>query len=228
MGAVLHIPPKPETSNELNSRTPTELGDEDLLLLYCRTGRRQAFNQLVKRYERELYNYLRRYLGDAEMAEDAFQATFLQVHLKCSQFEAGRRFRPWLYAIATNQAIDARRRTKRHRLVSLGRSGHGEAGDNGPRLGDMLQSGETGPQEHASLREHRQWVQQQVEELPEALRSAVLLVYFEGMKYRDAAEALEVPVGTVKSRVHAAIQRLSEAWRRREPLDSEEAAESSL
>ena len=81
------------------------------------------FAELVRRYERELYSYLRRYLGDAEMAEDAFQAAFLQVHLKCQQFEAGRSVRPWLYTIATNQAIDAQRRSRRHRMVSLDRSG---------------------------------------------------------------------------------------------------------
>ena len=82
---------------------------------------------LVHRYERELYSYLRRYLGDAAMAEDAFQGTFLQIHLKCGQFEPGRKFRPWLYTIATNQAIDAQRRNKRHRMVSLDRRQKGES-----------------------------------------------------------------------------------------------------
>ncbi len=93
--------------------------DEQLLLRYRQTGDRELFAQLVYRYERELYSYLRRYLGEAEMAEDAFQAAFLQVHLKCDQFQIGRRFRPWLYTIATNQAIDARRRNRRHRMLSL-------------------------------------------------------------------------------------------------------------
>ena len=73
--------------------------DEDLLLQYRETGDRELYAQLVYRYERELFSYLRRYLGNAEMAEDVFQTAFLQVHLKCEQFEAGRRFRPWLYTI---------------------------------------------------------------------------------------------------------------------------------
>src|SRR5580658_542415 len=81
--------------------------DEELLSQYQASGDREAFATLVGRYERELFSYLRRYLGDAVMAEDAFQATFLQVHLKCGQFEEGRKFRPWVYTIATNQAIDA-------------------------------------------------------------------------------------------------------------------------
>ena len=83
------------------------LSDEELLGRYRKQGDRQAFAVLVHRYERELYSYLRQYLGDATLAEDAFQATFLQVHLKCDQFEEGRKFRPWVYTIATNQAINA-------------------------------------------------------------------------------------------------------------------------
>src|SRR3982751_159114 len=81
-----------------------DVPDEDLLERYRDLADRDAFAELVRRYERELYSYLKRYLGDASMAEDAFQTTFLQMHLKCNQFEEGRKFRPWLYAIATNQA----------------------------------------------------------------------------------------------------------------------------
>ena len=96
-----------------------QMSDEELLVSYRETRDRDLFTLLMQRYERELYSYLRRYLGNAEMAEDVFQTTFLQVHLKGDQFEEGRRFRPWVYTIATHQAIDAQRRNKRHRSVSL-------------------------------------------------------------------------------------------------------------
>ncbi len=182
------------------------LTDEDLLLQYRSSGERGLFAQLVDRYENELYGYLRRYLGDAEMAEDAFQTSFLQVHLKCDQFEEGRRFRPWLYAIATNQAIDAQRRNHRHRHVSLDRSSSEEVG----KLADLLVSDVPGPQFEASHTESRQWVRDALDELPEPMRAIVHLVYFQGLKYREAAEVLSIPVGTVKSRLHAAIQKLSE------------------
>src|SRR2546423_1852809 len=79
----------------------------------------EAFGFLVRRYERELYGYLRRYLQDATLAEDVFQNTFLQVYIKSGQYEAGRPVRPWLYTIATHQAIDALRRNGRHQAVSL-------------------------------------------------------------------------------------------------------------
>src|SRR5262249_62113741 len=106
----------------------------------------QAFSELVHRYERELYSYLRRYLGDATMAEDAFQATFLQVHLKCDQFEEGRKFRPWLYTIATNQAIDAQRRNKRHRSISLDRNTKSETTGDVGTLMDLFVSREPPPE----------------------------------------------------------------------------------
>src|SRR5438874_9224446 len=98
--------------------TLTVCSDEELLTRFCK-GQAEAFGALLRRYERELYGYLRRYLGDASLAEDVFQNTFLQVYVKSGQYEAGRPVRPWLYTIATNQAIDALRRNGRHQALSL-------------------------------------------------------------------------------------------------------------
>jgi RNA polymerase sigma-70 factor (ECF subfamily) len=184
--------------------------DEQLLLAYRQTGRREQFAELVRRYERELFNYLRRYLGDPGMAEDAFQATFLQVHLKADQFEEGRRVRPWLYTIATNQAIDAQRRNRRHRMISLDRVGI--EGEEVGKLVDLLVSSDEDPADHAVHFERGDWVREALGELSDQMRSVVQLVYYEGMKYREAAEVLSIPVGTVKSRLHSAIARLNECW----------------
>jgi RNA polymerase sigma-70 factor (ECF subfamily) len=190
--------------------------DEELLLGYCESGDSDLFNELVHRYERELYSYLRRYLNDAEMAEDAFQAAFLQVHLKCKQFEPGRAVRPWLYTIATNQAIDAQRRAKRHRMVSLDRSG-GSEGDEVGKLLDLLVSKEPTPTLQVSADERRRWLHTAVDQLPQSLRDVISLVYFQDLKYREAAESLNIPVGTVKSRMHAAVAKLNEAWNLSQP-----------
>jgi len=208
MNATLQTKP-----NNLNNTTSQSVSDEALLAHYCATGDRAIFAQLVGRYERELFRYLSRYLNDAEMAEDAFQTTFLQVHLKRDKFEAGRRFRPWLYAIATNQAIDARRREKRHRLVSLDRTSDEDS--NGGGLIDMLVGDGNDPFEHANSMETKERVLEQLDKLPSHLRAVVQLVYFDDMKYREAAEHLDVPVGTVKSRLHTAINRLTDAWDKR-------------
>jgi RNA polymerase sigma-70 factor (ECF subfamily) len=189
------------------------LTDEQLVVEYRQTGDRDLFAQLVGRYERELFSYLRRYLGNAEMAEDAFQATFLQIHLKCDQFEAGRKFRPWLYTIATNQAIDAQRRNRRHRMVSLNQTGGSHDNADVGTLIDLMVSDDVDPLDRVDEAERRELVQQALDELPEHLRTAVHLVYYQGLKYREAAEVLSVPVGTVKSRLHTAILKLTDIWK---------------
>jgi RNA polymerase sigma-70 factor, ECF subfamily len=186
--------------------------DESLLRRYCDTGSRDLFAQLVARYERELYSYLRRYLGDAELAEDAFQAAFLQVHLKCEKFESDRRFRPWLYTIATNQAIDAQRRNRRHRMVSLDRGGTADANDDNARLTGLLVCGEPSPMNQVSEAERADWLRGAMKELPESMQQVINLVYYQGLKYREAAEIMGIPVGTVKSRLHASILKLNEMW----------------
>lgn len=201
---------KPPAATEDSQRAGAT--DEELLSAYRDTADRDAFSQLVHRYERELYSYLRRYLGDAPMAEDAFQATFLQVHLKCDQFDSSRKFRPWLYTIATNQAIDAQRRNKRHKSVSLDRNTRPEGSDDVRTLMDLLTSKEAAPELRMEKSQQRDWVRGAVDELPDGLREAVNLVYYQGLKYREAADILDIPVGTVKSRLHSAILKLNTAW----------------
>ncbi|MCL2625097.1 MAG: sigma-70 family RNA polymerase sigma factor, partial [Planctomycetaceae bacterium] len=172
------------------------LTDEELLIAYRTEEDRAAFEELVKRYERELYNYLRHYLGDAEMAEDVFQATFFLVHQKRELYEEGRAFRPWLYRIATNQAIDTKRRNKRHLAISLDAPmPNGETAWN--IYAAHLSSEEAGPGETTLDVERGNQVREAVEQLPETLRQVLYLVYFQGMKYREAAEALGIPFGTI-------------------------------
>ena len=186
--------------------------DEALMARYRDAQDSAAYETLVHRYEREIYSYLRRYLADAELAQDAFQGTFLQVHLKCDQYDTSRRFRPWLYTIATHQAIDLQRRNKRHRMISLDGAQRSSDDHELASLIDLVRGAEASPGVNMETEERRQWVQEAVAELPETLRSAVTLVYYQGMKYREAAEVLDVPVGTVKSRMHSALLKLNEAW----------------
>ncbi len=185
--------------------------DEDLLARF-RKGQTEAFGMLVGRYERELYGYLRRYMGDANLAEDVFQNTFLQLVIKIGQYEPGRPVRPWLYTIATNQAIDALRRQSRHQALSLDH--HREESTNGDAhsLMEALPSDAPGPPEHAEGLELNERVRASVDRLPDFLRQVLILAYYQGLKYREIAEILGIPVGTVKSRLHAALVKLHEMW----------------
>jgi len=190
-----------------------EASDEDLILRARRGDGASAFESLVHRYEHDLFRYLRRYLGNAAMAEDVFQLTFLQVHLNRACFEHGRRFRPWLYAIATNQAIDAQRRNRRHRMVSIDQP-LGHDADSGILRQLIARNGDA--DDAADDREAAEWVRAAVDALPSPQKTVLLLVYYEGLKYREAAVSLGLPVGTVKSRLHAAIRSLTRSWQLQE------------
>jgi RNA polymerase sigma-70 factor (ECF subfamily) len=189
----------------------TNSSDEELLTRFCR-GQTEAFGVLVRRYERELYGYLRRYLGDANLADDVFQNTFLQLYMKCGQYEAGRPVRPWLYTIATHQAIDALRRNGRHQAVSLDQFREEVSDGNANSLAELLESHRPGPLELAQGKERQELVRASVDNLPDFLRQVVILAYYQGLKYREIADILGIPVGTVKSRLHAALVKLQEAW----------------
>jgi RNA polymerase sigma-70 factor (ECF subfamily) len=189
----------------------TRCSDEDLLIRFCK-GQTEAFGTLMRRYERELFGYLRRYLGDGTMAEDVFQNTFLQVYVKSNQYEPGRPVRPWLYTIATNQAIDAMRRNGRHQALSLDQGREELAEGDAHSLMDLLESRGPSPVEAAEGQERRERIRASVDKLPDFLREVLVLAYYQGLKYREIAEILDIPVGTVKSRLHAALVKLQEVW----------------
>jgi RNA polymerase sigma-70 factor (ECF subfamily) len=189
-----------------------QLSDEELLSRYRDLGKTEDFDALVHRYEHELYRYLVRYLGDKSLAEDVFQNTFLQIHLKRGLYEEGRPVRPWLYSIATHQAVDALRKAGRHPTVSLDQRVGPNDTDAG-QLVDLLVSDESGPLAELQGQERRDWVRESVARLPEPLRQTLILAYHQDLKYREIAEILKIPVGTVKSRLHAALAKLQEMAR---------------
>jgi RNA polymerase sigma-70 factor (ECF subfamily) len=86
---------------------------------------------------------------------------------------------------------------------------------------DLLDSNEPAPESNLDATHQRQWIRDAVESLPEALRQAVNLVYYQGLKYREAADTLDIPVGTVKSRLHSAILKLNESWMASHPEDKD-------
>ncbi len=199
---------------QAESQTETaQLTDEQLLARFVNDEDRGSFECLVRRYQVEIYNYLRRYIGSESGAEDAFQLTFVRVYQKAESFDLTRRFRPWLYSVATNQAIDMQRRDKRRSHQSLdvtSDQSESRSTTQASAIPDHRQS-EEDPLVTAEFQEQ---MRAAVTEIGEPGRSALELIYLQGLPYKEAAEILDVPVGTVKSRVHAAIRKLSALWQR--------------
>jgi len=210
---------KPQVENELVETNllglhlhQQELSDEEIVTAYLESRNASDFERLVQRYERELFTFLRRFLSDVQQAEDVFQATFLSVHLRIDQFEPGRRFRPWLYAIASNKAIDYLRRNRRHQVASLdAKMSHGDSEDS---MVNQLSGSVAAPDENAMNNEQGARVRAAVQELNAPTQQLIQLAFYQGMKYSDIADVLQIPLGTVKSRVFTAIRKLNQIWMR--------------
>jgi RNA polymerase sigma-70 factor (ECF subfamily) len=187
--------------------------DEQLLSRVRHSGDILAFEQLVHRYERPLFRYLLRYLHDASLADDILQATLLRLYQRCDTYIENRPVRPWLYSIATHLAVDALRSKARHATTSLD-AVHGDDEHEERVLRNLLEITAPSPLEELEIDERAQWIRKEVQRLPERLRIVVLLIYFEGLTFHEVAEVLQLPLGTVKTRVHAALKILHEAWDR--------------
>jgi hypothetical protein len=133
------LPVKISVNPTNSSATPAVKTDEQLLAAY-RQGDRESFAKLVERYQRELFHFLVRFLGDRAAAEDCFQESFLQVHQSADTFDPQRRFRPWLFTIAANKARDLIRAQSRRPTSPLQASISPNDGDGGGEFIDLLQS----------------------------------------------------------------------------------------
>src|SRR4051794_30164639 len=188
-----------------------ERTDEQLLDDY-RHGDKNAFGLLVGRYQRELYHFLVRFLGNRAAAEDVFQESFLQVHQSAEQFDPQRRFRPWLFTIAANKARDLIRSQARRPTNPLQASISGGDEDSGEFI-DLMQATQELPSAAMESEELQKQVQNTVGSMPEHLREILLLSYFHQFPYKQIGEILGIPLGTVKSRLHAAVAHFADRWK---------------
>ncbi len=207
---------KQPDNNPSNSETgqgapPAQITDGELLQRHL-DGDPGAFRALMKRYERELYNFLARFLGDAALAEDVFQEAFLQLHISAATFDTSRRLKPWLFTIAANKARDAMRSKRRKPAASLDATIAGSESDEAT-YAELMPSKIPQPSESLVNLETRATVQNIVSEMPENLKSVLLLSYFHEFAYKEIAEMLNVPLGTVKSRLHAATKHFAKLYK---------------
>lgn len=189
--------------------------DEKLVEAY-RSGETEVFRILVERYHDDLHRFLTRLAGDRQVAEDAFQEAFLQIHLSLGSFDTTRRFRPWLFTIAANKARDLLRKKGRRQTLELsapiGSAGGGGSNDGGSFI-DLLEIEIPPPDSGLLSEEQDAMVQRALDQLSEPLREILLLAYFQRLSYAQVADELGIPLGTVKSRLHAAVASFAKRWR---------------
>jgi RNA polymerase sigma-70 factor (ECF subfamily) len=192
---------------ETSVKKPT---DAELLEQY-KAGNEMAFREIVDRYKNPLYSFLRRFLNKQDLVEDVFQETFLQLYTSKDKFDSTRPLHPWLFTIAANKAKDALRKMQRTSAMSIGAI----ADSGGVSIDDvvnMLASYTITPETEASKTETAANVREIVANMPENLRAILILAYFEQFSYKQMAEILSIPIGTVKSRLHTAVVYFTKKW----------------
>lgn len=183
------------TVGRVSSRSVSPVESEKDLIAQAQKGDRRAFSQLVRRHREGVVNVVYRMCGDANLADDAAQETFIRAWQHLPGYRPRSPFRNWLYRIATNVARDALRRERE--MVSL---------DSVP-----LANSEQGPEAVVEGEERGDRVRQAVLSLPPASRAVLVLREYEDLSYREIADTLGIPVGTVMSRLNYARNRLRES-----------------
>jgi RNA polymerase sigma-70 factor (ECF subfamily) len=181
--------------------------DEGLMLAY-RDGDVRAFEVLVTRHRKPIYNFILRFVHDAAQAEDVMQECFLRVIKGAEAYERQAKFTTWLYTIARNLCVDAARRGKHRKAASL----DAPVGDeDGAALIDMVSDGKDGAERNTLNRELRARMQKAIEGLPDEQREIFLLREVADLQFNEIAKVVGIPENTVKSRMRYALEKLREA-----------------
>lgn len=188
-----------------------KLSDAELL---SRTadGDEGAFREIVNRYKNGLYAFLCNFLNRYDLVEDVFQETFLQLYTSQASFDPSRPLRPWLFTIAANKAKDALRKMRRTAAVPIGSMTSPEEMSFNDAL-NVLTAEEERPYEVLQRDETAESVRRIIEDMPENLREILIMAYFNKFSYKQMAQVLSIPIGTVKSRLHTAVGRFAKEWK---------------
>ena len=168
----------------------------------------RAFEMLVVKYQRRIQRLIGRMVRDVDIVEDIAQETFIRAYRALPQFRGDSAFYTWLYRIAVNTAKKALLDMKRNPLVSESAMRSDEDGDEPSRTESELSDGET-PEGILASKEIAAAVNSAVEALSDELRQAITLREIEGLSYEEIAEAMNCPIGTVRSRIFRAREAIA-------------------
>ena len=179
---------------------------DEALMLQLQTGDLSSFDTLVKRWEKPLLNHCYRIINDIALAEDLRQEIFLRVYRSAKTYRAAAKFSTWMYRIATNLCLDTLAKQRRRKETPIAAYLEPESED----FGDWLTDPSDKPDEVAVKKETESRVRLTLARLPEDQRVVVTMRHYNGLKFHEIAEILGCPVSTVKSRMAAGMQRLSQ------------------
>lgn len=185
------------------------IDDQEYIRVLCDRGDEICFFALLQTIEREATSYARRYVNDAALAEDIMQQAYMNAlkGFRSKSYDPTRKLRPWFYTIITYAAIDMLRKNKHgSQTVSIDKRHGSQDGDASTSIADLLME-ERDPAEQMDRSERMSALSLGIAALNDDLRDAVGLL-LKGLKYHEMADVLNVPLGTVKSRIHAAKKAL--------------------
>lgn len=185
--------------------------DAQLLTRYG-AGEEAAFREIVNRYKDSLHAFLRQFIRQHDLVEDVFQETFMQLFNSRDSFDMSRPLRPWLFTIAANKAKDALRKQQRKAATTIGTIADAQEMSFEEVL-NTLTSDKTAPYDELQKDETAVRVRQIITDLPDNLREILILAYFNKFSYKQMAEILSIPIGTVKSRLHTAVGRFAKDYK---------------
>ena len=179
--------------------------DEDLMVQY-QAGEVRAFELLLSRHRKPVFNFILRFVGDRETAEDLLQETFMRVIKGADAYKRQAKFTTWLYTIARNLCVDQTRRRKHRKHASLD-APMGADDDSGTLL-DVIPSGEMASDRKSVNKQLYQRLQGAIGALSEEQREVFLMREFLDMPFKQIADVVGVPENTVKSRMRYALEKL--------------------
>ena len=188
-----------------------KLSDAEVLKRYA-AGEEAAFREIVNRYKNGLYTFLRRFLNQHDLVEDAFQETFIQLFTSLESYDTNRPLRPWLFTIAANKAKDLLRERHRKSAITIGTMADSQEMSFDDVL-NSLTSDTSIPYDKLERSEASLQVRQIIADMPENLREILILAYFNKFSYKQIAHILSIPIGTVKSRLHTAVGRFARDYK---------------
>ena len=187
---------------------PVSANDSDAMLVERTVaGDQKAFELLVIKYERRIQRLIGRMVRDVDLVEDIAQETFIRAYRALAQFRGEAQFYTWLYRIAVNTAKKALMELKRNPTVSENSFKSDDDDETSPLENELISS-ET-PESLLAGKEIAQMVNTAMEALPEELRQAITLREIEGLSYEEISEAMNCPIGTVRSRIFRAREAIS-------------------